>query len=107
MAARNEHSSAGSSGLRWDPSEWPTFLHLDIFDDEWECFGWESMTFRNCKRDTGIARATSDHSRHGRAAQDPVRPVPCCARKERRLPRWLRSVSRFRLHIVGDSMGKK
>jgi hypothetical protein len=39
MAIRNDHSSGGSSGFRWEPSDWPTFLHLDIFDDEWEALG--------------------------------------------------------------------
>jgi hypothetical protein len=39
MAARNEHSSGGSAGFKWEASEWPTFLHLDMFDDEWEALG--------------------------------------------------------------------
>jgi hypothetical protein len=39
MAARNGHSSGGSSHFTWEPSEWPTFLHLDIFDDEWSELG--------------------------------------------------------------------
>jgi hypothetical protein len=39
MAVGTEHSSGGSSGFRWEPSEWPTFLHLDIFDEEWEALG--------------------------------------------------------------------
>jgi hypothetical protein len=39
MAARKEHSSIGSAAFRWEPSEWPTFLHLEIFDDEWEALG--------------------------------------------------------------------
>ena len=39
MAARNEHSSGGSAGFKWEASEWPIFLHLDIFDEEWEALG--------------------------------------------------------------------
>jgi hypothetical protein len=39
MAARNGHSSGGSSHFTWEASEWPTFLHLDIFDDEWSDLG--------------------------------------------------------------------
>jgi hypothetical protein len=35
MAARNGHTSGASSRFTWDASEWPTFLHLDIFDEEW------------------------------------------------------------------------
>ena len=35
MAAQNGHSSGGSPRFTWEASEWPTFLHLDIFDDEW------------------------------------------------------------------------
>ena len=29
----------GSRGFTWDASEWPTFLHLDLFDDEWSDLG--------------------------------------------------------------------
>lgn len=39
MAARNGRSSGGSSHFTWEASEWPTFLHLDIFDDEWSDLG--------------------------------------------------------------------
>jgi hypothetical protein len=35
MAARSGHSSGGPSRYTWEASEWPTFLHLDIFDAEW------------------------------------------------------------------------
>ncbi len=35
MAAGNGHSSRGSPRVTWDASEWPTFLHLDLFDTEW------------------------------------------------------------------------
>jgi len=39
MAARNGPSSGGSSRFTWEASEWPTFLHLDIFDDAWSELG--------------------------------------------------------------------
>ncbi len=39
MAARNRDSPRGSSHFTWKASEWPTFLHLDIFDDEWSDLG--------------------------------------------------------------------
>lgn len=39
MAARNGHSSGGASDFTWEESEWPTFLHLDIFDEEWSELG--------------------------------------------------------------------
>ncbi len=39
MAARNRHSAGGSSGFTWEASDWPTFLHLDIFDEEWSDLG--------------------------------------------------------------------
>lgn len=39
MAARKGHSTGSSSDFTWDASEWPTFLHLDIFDDEWADLG--------------------------------------------------------------------
>ncbi len=39
MADGNGHSSGGTSQFSWDPSEWPTFLHLDLFDDEWSTLG--------------------------------------------------------------------
>jgi hypothetical protein len=39
MAAGNGHSSTGSSRFTWDASEWPTFLHLDIVDEEWSDLG--------------------------------------------------------------------
>src|SRR5271156_4733651 len=35
MSAGNRRSSGGSSRFTWEASEWPTFLHLDIFDEEW------------------------------------------------------------------------
>jgi hypothetical protein len=35
MAARSGQSAGGPSHFTWEASEWPTFLHLDIFDDEW------------------------------------------------------------------------
>jgi hypothetical protein len=35
MAVRKGHSSGGSFQFAWQTSQWPTFLHLDIFDDEW------------------------------------------------------------------------
>ena len=35
MAAGNGQSSGGPPGFTWEASEWPTFLHLDLFDDEW------------------------------------------------------------------------
>jgi hypothetical protein len=35
MAAQDGHSSGGFPRFTWEASEWPTFLHLDIFDDEW------------------------------------------------------------------------
>jgi hypothetical protein len=35
MAAGNRRSSGGSYRFTWEASEWPTFLHLDIFDEEW------------------------------------------------------------------------
>jgi len=39
MAARLGPFSDGSSHFTWEASEWPTFLHLDIFDDEWSDLG--------------------------------------------------------------------
>jgi hypothetical protein len=39
MAARKGQSSGGSSHFTWEASEWPTFLHLDIFDEEWSDLG--------------------------------------------------------------------
>jgi hypothetical protein len=39
MAVRNGHSHGGPPYFAWKASEWPTFLHLDIFDDEWSDFG--------------------------------------------------------------------
>ena len=39
MAAPNDPSSGGSSGFIWEAIQWPTFLHLDIFDDEWSDLG--------------------------------------------------------------------
>ncbi len=37
--ARRGGASGGSSPFTWEASEWPTFLHLDIFDDEWSDLG--------------------------------------------------------------------
>jgi len=34
MAAGDGRSSGGSSRFTGEASEWPTFLHLDILDDE-------------------------------------------------------------------------
>jgi hypothetical protein len=39
MPAGNGRSSAGASPFTWEPSEWPTFLHLDLFDEEWSHLG--------------------------------------------------------------------
>jgi hypothetical protein len=39
MAVRNVHSNGGPPHFAWKASEWPTFLHLDIFDDEWSDLG--------------------------------------------------------------------
>jgi hypothetical protein len=39
MAVRNGHTNGGASHFAWKASEWPTFLHLDIFDDEWSDLG--------------------------------------------------------------------
>ncbi len=39
MAARNAHFAGGSCPFNWEPSEWPTFLHLDVFDAEWADLG--------------------------------------------------------------------
>jgi hypothetical protein len=39
MPAGNGRSSAGSSQFTWEASEWPTFLHLDLFDEEWSDLG--------------------------------------------------------------------
>ena len=39
MAAPNGPSSGGSSHFTWEAIQWPTFLHLDIFDDEWSDLG--------------------------------------------------------------------
>jgi hypothetical protein len=39
MAAESGRSAGGSSRYTWEASEWPTFLHLDIFDDEWSDLG--------------------------------------------------------------------
>jgi hypothetical protein len=33
--ARKVHSTGSSSDFSWGASAWPTFLDLDIFDDEW------------------------------------------------------------------------
>jgi hypothetical protein len=35
MSAGNWRSSGGPSRFTCEASEWPTFLHLDIFDEEW------------------------------------------------------------------------
>jgi hypothetical protein len=39
MTTGNGRSSGGSARFTWDPSEWPTFLHLDLFDEEWSDLG--------------------------------------------------------------------
>jgi hypothetical protein len=39
MAGRKRRSSGAASAFNWDASEWPTFLHLDLFDDEWSDLG--------------------------------------------------------------------
>jgi len=36
---RKGHSSGGSSDFTSKASEWPTFLHLDNFDEEWSDLG--------------------------------------------------------------------
>src|SRR5271157_4886367 len=59
------------------------------------------------KRDPRIVRALSDHPRHGRAPENPVRPVPRGARQERGLSRWLCPVPRVRVHTAGDCLGKE
>ncbi len=46
MAAGNGRSSGGSPGFTWEASEWPTFLHLDLFDDEWSDLGLEDDDLR-------------------------------------------------------------
>src|SRR6185312_7330716 len=35
----NGRSSGGPREFDWDASEWPTFLHLDLFDEEWSGLG--------------------------------------------------------------------
>jgi len=39
MAAGHGRSSGGPREFTWDASEWPTFLHLDVFDEEWSDLG--------------------------------------------------------------------
>ncbi len=40
MAAPNDpSSSSGFSYFTWEATQWPTFLHLDIFDNEWSGLG--------------------------------------------------------------------
>ena len=81
MAARKGHSTGGSSDFTWDASEWPTFLHLDIFDDEWADLGLGENDLQELQSgDPGIVRALSDHPRCGGTPEDPVRPVPRGAR---------------------------
>jgi hypothetical protein len=46
MAAPNGPSSSGSSHFIWEATQWPTFLHLDIFDDEWSELGLEDDDLR-------------------------------------------------------------
>ncbi len=39
MSAGNGHSFSGPPRFTWDASEWPSFLHLDVFDEEWSDLG--------------------------------------------------------------------
>jgi hypothetical protein len=39
LATGNGHSSRGPTGVSWHASDWPTFLHLDLFDTEWSDLG--------------------------------------------------------------------
>ena len=46
MAARHERSSRDPSEFTWEASEWPTFLHLDLFDEEWSDIGLKDDDLR-------------------------------------------------------------
>jgi hypothetical protein len=39
MAGRKRHSSDAPFAFNWEASEWPTFLHLELFDEEWSDLG--------------------------------------------------------------------
>src|SRR5215472_4614459 len=37
--ARGGHPKHGSSRFAFEASDWPTFIHLDLFDEEWSDLG--------------------------------------------------------------------
>jgi hypothetical protein len=39
MMVGGGHPTGGSSPVAFEPSEWPTFIHLDLFDEEWSDLG--------------------------------------------------------------------
>lgn len=46
---RTYHRAVGDPRFGWEASEWPTFLHLDIVDEEWSDLGLEDDGLRELK----------------------------------------------------------
>ena len=99
------HRISGSPQFDFKPSEWPTFIHLDLFDEEWADLGLSDEDLRGLQdgilanparypvvRQAGGLRKNPFYTREGWPGQ------------ERCLSRGLRSIPGVGLHSADHSV---